>query len=65
MRKKLQLARKAKSKTQKEIASEIGISERMYQDIEAGRREGKGAIWDKLEALFNTPQRLLREQEHS
>ena len=61
MRQTLKQARKAANKTQKETATAIGISERMYQDIENSRREGKGRIWDALEALFNTPQRELRE----
>jgi DNA-binding XRE family transcriptional regulator len=64
MRYKLKAARKRAGKTQKEMATAISISERMYQEIEAGRREGKGAIWDKLEALFDfkVHQRELREQ---
>jgi hypothetical protein len=35
----------------------------MYQDIEAGKREGKGHIWDALEALFGIPQRQLRNDD--
>jgi DNA-binding XRE family transcriptional regulator len=63
MRQNLRQARKNTDKTQKETAITIGISERMYQDIEAGTREGKGRIWDALEALFDTPQRQLREND--
>jgi hypothetical protein len=35
----------------------------MYQQLEAGKREGKGHIWDALEALFDfkISQRELRE----
>jgi DNA-binding XRE family transcriptional regulator len=64
MRLKLKQARIKMGMKQKEIAHAIGISERMYQEIEAGRREGKGAIWDKLETLFDfkVHQRELREQ---
>ncbi|GHV34564.1 hypothetical protein FACS1894187_05380 [Synergistales bacterium] len=63
MRQKLKIARKRARKTQKEIATAIEISERMYQHIEAGTREGKGTVWDKLEAFFEykIPQRELRE----
>ena len=64
LRQTLKQARRSAAKTQKEIAKAIGISERMYQDIERGIREGKGETWDKLEALFEyeIPQRKLREQ---
>ena len=62
MRQTLQQARKAASKTQKEISAILGISERYYQDIERGIREGKARIWDALEDLFKIPQRQLREQ---
>ena len=63
MRQTLKQVRISAGITQKEIAKAIGISERMYQDIERGTREGKGATWDKLEALFEykIPQRKLRE----
>ena len=53
MRKNLQQARKDANKTQKETAAAIGISERFYQHIEGGTREGKGQIWDSLEELFD------------
>ena len=61
MRQKLKAARIATGKTQKETATTIGISERYYQHLETGTREGKGRYWDKLEALFGLPQRQLRE----
>jgi transcriptional regulator with XRE-family HTH domain len=60
MRQTLKNTRNATDKTQKEIASAIGISLRMYQDIESGRREGKGHIWDKLQDLFGIDQKELR-----
>ena len=64
MRQKLKQARKKTGIKQKEIAVAIGISESMYKAIENGEREGKGAIWDKLEAFFDfkIPQRELREK---
>ena len=61
MRKNLQGARKAAGMTQKQTAQTVGISERYYQHIEAGTREGKARVWDKLEAVFASPQRQLRE----
>jgi transcriptional regulator with XRE-family HTH domain len=57
----LKNARKQSGKTQKEIAAAIGISERMYQDIEAARREGKGYIWDRLQSIFGLDQKDLRK----
>ena len=65
MRQTLQQARKKADKTQKEIATAIGVSTRMYQSIERGKREGKGHIWDKLKAFFNISQRQLREDKTS
>jgi transcriptional regulator with XRE-family HTH domain len=61
MRPKLKAARKISGLKQRETASAVGISLRMYQQIEAGEREGRGRIWDALETLFNAPQRELRE----
>lgn len=61
MRQNLKLARENAGLTHKEIALIMGISERYYRYIEAGTREGKGQLWDKLEAQFLTPQRELRE----
>lgn len=63
MRINLKQARNTASKTQKEIATAIGISERYYQHLEQGTREGKGYIWDALEALFKISQRELRKND--
>jgi DNA-binding XRE family transcriptional regulator len=65
MRQKLNCAREEAGITQRETATAIGVSERMYQHIENGTREGKGYIWDALEALFEykIPQRELREND--
>ncbi|WP_040382260.1 helix-turn-helix domain-containing protein [Dethiosulfovibrio peptidovorans] len=60
MRQALRHARETAGLTQKEIATAIGISERYYQHIEAGTREGKGHLWDKLETFLQIPQRQLR-----
>jgi DNA-binding XRE family transcriptional regulator len=61
MRLTLKQARIDADKTQKEIAKEIGISERYYQHIESGTREGKGRIWDRLQDLFGIDQKDLRK----
>ena len=68
MRQLLKSSRISARFTQKYVAERIGISLRMYAAIENGEREGKGHIWDALEALFGIPQRQLREnttQENS
>lgn len=61
MRPNLKHARTKAQMTQKQTATALGICERYYQDIEAGTKEGKGALWDKLEDLFRVPQRELRK----
>lgn len=61
MRTKLKHTRQAAQMTQKQTAAALGICERYYQDIEAGKKGGKAALWDKLEDLFRVPQRTLRE----
>ena len=63
MRQILKQARIKAGMKQKETAKAIGVSERYYQHIENGTREGKGRIWDALEALFQTSQRQLREND--
>ena len=62
MRSNLKSARKAKGMTQKQVANYLGISERMYQRLEAGNTLGKIIHWDMLEDLFQTSQRVLRYQ---
>lgn len=61
MRHELKSARTRSGKTQLQTAASVGISERYYRHVEAGTREGKGQLWDKLEALFRVPQRQLRQ----
>lgn len=61
MRKNLIKARRSKGLTQVELAKILNISENYYQSIEYGKRQGSIKIWDKLEELFNTSQRELRE----
>jgi transcriptional regulator with XRE-family HTH domain len=61
MRLNLKNARKKVGMTQKATAAAIGISYRMFQELEAGRREGRVRTWDALEAFFGVPQQQLRE----
>ena len=60
MRSNLQNARKAKGLTQQQVADRLEISLRYYRMIEAGDRDGDFGIWDTLEDIFNTHQRILR-----
>ena len=65
MRKNLKEARQRAGMTQKEVAEYLEISEAHYQKIEYGKVIGKITHWDKLEDLFNVPQRKLREIEEN
>jgi len=61
MREKLKAARKAKGLTQQALADKLGVSLNYYQKIEAGDRTGDFVIWDALEDITGTHQRILRE----
>ena len=61
MREKLKQARKAKAMTQQAMADYLHISLSHYKAIENGGRLGGIDLWDKMEDLFNTHQRELRE----
>lgn len=61
MRHNLQAARKAADLTQQAVADKLGITERYYRYIEAGKRDGDFEIWDTLEDLLGIHQRILRE----
>jgi transcriptional regulator with XRE-family HTH domain len=63
MRQKLITIRTKAGLSRRQIAQSLGITERMYQHIEHGTREGKGRIWDALETIFKTPQRELRKND--
>lgn len=60
---KLYYVRKNSGLTQKQVAEYLGISVKAYQRIEYGTRGSKVQIWDKLEDLFQVPQRELRKNE--
>lgn len=62
MRLNLQAARKSKGLTQQAVAEYyLGINIRYYKAIETGDKLGAIWIWDKLEDLLETNQRVLRE----
>lgn len=61
MRKNLREARQSQNMTHKQVAEHLNINERYYKAIEYGERLGGIELWDKLEDLFNTHQRVLRE----
>ena len=61
MRENLKAARKAANLTQQAMADKLGISLRYYQQIEAGDRTGDFSLWDNLEDITGTHQRILRE----
>ena len=60
-RDRLREARRERGMTQQQVAKEVGIGLRYYQDIESGKKCGSFAIWDALEDLFGVHQRRLRE----
>ena len=65
IRNNLKKIREKNGLTQIELSKILKISIRHYQAIENGERIGSIAIWDKLEDLFNIPQRQLRELNNS
>jgi Helix-turn-helix. len=61
MREKLKAARKAKGLTQAAVAECLKKDLRYYKKIEYGEALGSIALWDALEDLLETNQRILRE----
>lgn len=62
-RSNLKQRRIEKGLTQQQVADQLGISLRYYQNIEAGERTGDVAVWDALEDITGVHQRKLREIE--
>ena len=60
MRENLRAARKAAGMTQQALADKLGISLRQYQQIEYSERKGAFEVWDALEDILVTHQRILR-----
>lgn len=52
MRKNLKLLRVQYDLNQSEMAEKIGCTRASYSAIENGKREGRRAFWDKLQAAF-------------
>ncbi len=61
MRKNLKEARQRANITQQQMANQLEISLRYYQQIESGDRTGDFMIWDELEDITGIHQRKLRE----
>ena len=59
-RKRLKQERAQKKLTQEDVAKYLSITVRAYQRLESGETLGSITHWDKLEDLFNVPQRALR-----
>ncbi|NGM17752.1 helix-turn-helix domain-containing protein [Eggerthellaceae bacterium zg-893] len=60
-RRNLRRARTDAGMTQQQVADRLGISLRYYQAIEAGERGGDFQLWDEMEDMFSTHQRVLRQ----
>lgn len=61
MRKNLKDARNRLGLSAKDMAAKLFITRRYYLSIEQGTRTGDYTIWDALEDITGTNQRLLRE----
>ena len=59
---KLHEVRKNANLTQKQVAEYLGMAVNAYQRLEYGTRGTNIKNWDKLEDLFQVPQRELRKQ---
>lgn len=61
IRKNLKEARQRAGMTQQQMADELDISLRYYQNLETGDRTGDFILWDTLEDITGIHQRVLRE----
>ena len=55
--------RKQAERTQKQMASFLGITERQYRRLEAGTSDGSVKIWQQLSRFFNTTIDYLLKQD--
>ena len=62
MRINLIKARKKLGLTQLQVSEKVEISERHYQNLQAGTSNGSVEVWSKLKNLFNQPIDCLLEQ---
>ena len=63
MRKHLVEARKNNGYTQTDIATQLGISTRFYQSMEAGTATGNIQRWAKLSKMLEYPLEKLLEDD--
>ena len=62
MRRQLIEARRAKELTQKDLGLMLGLSDRTIGALERSRiKSGKPEMWDRLEAVLEVDQRILRQ----
>lgn len=61
MRQNLKAAREKANLSVDELARMLNITDRYYRALEAGTRNGNFGLWDALEDLFLSHQRILRE----
>lgn len=47
--------------TQQDMADKLGVGLRHYKKIESGESLGSIALWDDIEDILGTNQRVLRE----
>lgn len=62
MRTRLRELKKQHGFTNPQLAEMLGISRRMYVFIEQGKRDPNPQVTNRLEDIFNLPQRELLEQ---
>lgn len=54
-RTKLVLARIAKGLSQKDVASQVGVSVTTYCFLETGKTNGTNALWEKIQNVLGIP----------
>lgn len=57
----LEIARKTRQLSQKQLAEQAGISDRMYRYIERGEKYGSMQVWVKLSEILGKPIEFLIE----
>lgn len=64
MRKNLKEARQKAGMTQQQMADKLNVGLRHYKKIESGDTLGSIPLWDQMEDILKTNQRVLRENHH-
>lgn len=62
-RKNLEVARKSKLLSQKQLADKAGISDRMYRYLESGTSQGSLVVWSKISEILGQPIDVLTKNE--